>query len=208
MKFWIGALLLVCTGCATTAVDMNEPRRLVGTENAVRVDAQVSGDEVRAGTQIPITYEITNQRSTPIAVADIIPETSYDPDTHTVTVTIGSEVPGNELLPRLVEIAPGERRTFQVGARLSPIVLGLRAQPTRIPPVGFRLKVNFLSEVEPFRQLIGIPERAVADSRLADQLFPLWVERNEAVYTNAVPMRWLQNRRRDPAEVTRPGSAR
>lgn len=187
---------------------MNEPRRLVGTENAVRIDAQVIGEEVRAGTQIPVTYEITNLRSTPIAVADLIPETSYDADTHTVTVTIGSEVPGNELLPRLVEIAPGERRAFQVGARMSPIALGLRAQPTRIPPVGFRLKVNFLSDVEPFRQLVGIPERAVADAKLADQLFPLWVERNEAVYTNAIPMRWFQNRRRDPADASRPGAAR
>jgi len=170
---------------------MNEPRRIVGTENAVRVDAQVTGDVVAPGAQIPVTYEVTNQRSTAIAIADIIPATSYDADTHTFTMQIGSEVPGNETLPRLVVIAPGEKRSFSVLARLSSVFPARAGDPReQARPAQFRLKVNFLGDTQPFQQLIGIKENAIADRKLADELFPLWLERNEALYTNTVPMQW------------------
>ena len=82
-------LLLLLNACASsTAVDMAEPRRIVGTENAVRVDAQVSAEHVSPGAHIPITYEITNQRETAIAVAELIPETSYDAETRMFTVSV------------------------------------------------------------------------------------------------------------------------
>jgi hypothetical protein len=183
-------------GCASTAVDMAEPRRIVGTENSVRVDAQVSADQVAPGSYIPITYEITNQRETAIAVAELLPETTYDPDAHMFTVSIGSEVPGNELLPRLVTIAPGEKKTFSAMARVI-YVRTPRQTDSQLgsEPAGLRLKLNFLSDTEPFRELIGIKEVAVADAKLADALFPLWLERNEVVYTNAIPMRWAARTR-------------
>jgi hypothetical protein len=191
-------LLLLLTGCASsgTAVDMAEPRRVVGTENAVRVDAQISADHVAPGAQIPITYEITNQRETAIAVAELIPETTYDPDSRMFTVSIGSEVPGNTMLPRLILIEPGEKKSFSTLARLLFVAPPRTADPmARMAPAGFRLKLNFLSDTEPFRQLIGISEVAVSDAKLADELFPLWLERNEAVYTNAIPMRWMARAR-------------
>jgi hypothetical protein len=198
------ALLLILTACATTAVDMTEPRRVVGTENAVRIDAQVSGDQVAPGAQIPITYEITNQRSTAIAVAELIPETTYDAESHTFTVSIGSEVPGNTMLPRLIAIAPGEKKTFSALARVVQFLppRELAAQ-VRVAPAELRLKLNFLGDTEPFHDLIGIPQAAVSDPTLADKLFPLWLERNEVVYTNAVPMHWTA-RPRDPNDVTVP----
>lgn len=175
---------------------MAEPRRIVGTENSVRVDAQVSVDQVAPGSFIPITYEITNQRETAIAVAELLPETTYDPEAHMFTVTIGSEVPGNELLPRLVTIAPGEKKAFSAMARVI-YVRTPRQTDSQLgsAPAGFRLKVNFLGDTEPFRELIGIKEVAVADPKLADALFPLWLERNEVVYTNAIPMRWAARSR-------------
>jgi hypothetical protein len=205
MRSWVSVLFLLA-GCAATTVDMDEPRRIVGTENNVRVDAQVIGDEARPGAQIPITYEVTNLRTTSIAIAELVPDTSYDRETNTFTVNVGSEVPGNELLPRLVEIRPGEKKTFTIAARthfITPAGAGVKTPP----PAGLRLKVNFLGDVTPFRQLIGIPERAVADRALADQLFPLWLERNEIVYTNAVPMRMLA-RARTAAEGTGPRRGR
>jgi hypothetical protein len=200
-------LLLLLTACASTAIDMAEPRRIVGTENGVRVDAQVTGDVVAPGAQIPVTYEITNQRSTAIAVAELIPQTTYDAETHTFTVQIGSEVPGNETLPRLVEIAPGEKKTFSVIARLTGIFPSRGVDPREASrPAEFRLKINFLADTQPFRRLIGIKENAVADAKLADELFPLWLERNEAVYTNSIPLRWVGNgARRGPSPAERRG---
>src|SRR5688572_20241339 len=105
--------LLILTACPTAPpLDMDEPRRPVGAESAVRVDAHIGGEQVTPGMRVPITWEITNERSVPIAVAELVPVTSYDPEANLVTITIGSEVPGNKLLPRLIEIGPGEKRSF------------------------------------------------------------------------------------------------
>lgn len=169
---------------------MAEPRRVVGTENAVRVDAQVIGEEVRSGSHIPITYVITNQRPAPIAIADLIPETTFDEESYTFTVNIGAEIPGNALLPRLVTIAAGEKKTFSTKARMQFIRKPQSLDPRTHRNAAFRIKVNFLGDTAPFRQLLDIKENAVADPKLADELFPVWLEKNEVVYTNAIPMKW------------------
>jgi hypothetical protein len=173
-------VLLLLSACSSTAVDMAEPRRVVGTESSVRVDA-VIGAAARVGAPVPITYEITNQRGTAIAVADILPETSFDGETQTVTVSIGAEVPGTTILPRLVRIGPGEKKSFTVSANVTRM---LRPDATPL----LRLKVNFLGDIAPFAELIDIPEKGIADAKRADELFPLWIEKNEVLYTNAVPV--------------------
>jgi hypothetical protein len=206
LKTFARVTLLLLAGCSSIPVDMDAPRRVVGTESAVRVDAEIRGDELRPGTPVPITYEITNNRDRPIAVADIVPETSYDAESQVVTVNIGSEVPGEQLLPRLVEIAPGEKKTFTTSARiafLSP-ASGGEGSPSPNLAYGLRVKVNFLGDVEPFRELIGITQKAVSDKARADALFPIWLEKNEAVYTNAVPMRWRGREIAAPPDATPP----
>lgn len=203
--------ILLLTACASsTAIDMAEPRRIVGTEELVRVDAQVTGEEIWSGARIPITYEITNQRDTAIAVADLVPETSYDRESRTFTVNVGSEVPGNTMLPRLVTIAPGEKKTFTIVGRVAALRPLQSGDPMRAPlPSDFRLRVNFLSDITPFQALIGIKEVGIADQKLADELFPLWLERNEVVYTNAIPMRWSSGpREAAPERPTRRRSGR
>lgn len=181
-------VLLLLTACSsTTAVNMSEPRRVVGTENLVRVDAEIS-DEMRAGAPIGITYAITNQRTTAIAVADIVPETTFDAETQTITVSIGSEVPGATILPRLVKIAPGEQKSFTTSARIARLLPAPSGDPRRAPTALLRLKVNFLGDTSPFAELIDIPEKGIVDPKRADELFTAWLERNEAVYTNAVPV--------------------
>jgi hypothetical protein len=186
----VAALAVAAAACTSSKpVNMQEARRVVGTENDVRVDAEVFSDKLMSTTTIPLKYDITNERPDAIAIADLIPEASYDPDTQTVTVSIGSEVPGAQLLPRLIRIAPGEKKSFSTSARVS-IVMGRALNPNTRVPNALRLKVNFLGDTTPFQQLIAIPERGVYDPKLADELFPKWLERNETVYTNTLPMRW------------------
>ena len=117
----VSLVAAVLLGCVSTnhPVDMKQSRRIVGTENDVRVDAEIFGDELTPAISIPINYDITNQRSATIAIADMIPDTSYDPETRIVTVSIGSEVPGENLVPRLLSIAPGEKKSFSTVARFN-----------------------------------------------------------------------------------------
>lgn len=185
--------LLLAVGCASTApiVESDEPRRVVGTDNQVRIDAEVRGERLTQGMTLQFRYDLTNQRPEPIAVADIIPEVTYDEETQTVTVSLGSEVPGNELVPRLVAIAPGERKSFTSSARIRVPMARTTRSPYVRSPRALRFKVNFLSgELTPFAPLLELTAKGTHDPKLADALFPLWLERNEVVYTNSVPMRW------------------
>ena len=183
-------LLLICAACATTKpVDMTEPRRVVGTENDVRIDAEVYGDTLAPNVNIPIKYDITNHRSTTILVADLLLQATYDPETLMVTVDIGSEIPGEQFLPRLISIPSGGKKSFNGAAHVS-ILHNPTATPFTPRPNALRLRVNFLGDPKPFEKLIDIPERAVHDPQLASALFTKWVEGNETVITNTLPMRW------------------
>lgn len=176
----IAAALLLTAACASQPVRLTEPRRVVGTENDVRVDAEVIGGAAASAT-VGIRYDVTNGRTKSIAIADMVPDVSFDPETVTITVSLGSEVPGATLLPRLIAIPAGEKKSFSTSANLG------RAAAY---PVAIRVKVNFLGDVAPFEKLVDIPEKAVSSPQLADELFPKWVELNEAVFTNAVPVEW------------------
>ena len=170
------------------APNLAEERSIIGTENGVRVEARVRGDELKEASNVTVTYDIINERSTPVAVADIVPISSYDPEMRTVTLEIGSEVPGEHLLPRLVVIPPGGRKTFSAAAHMG-VIHPTDAEFYRAPNA-LRVKVNFLGDTAPFEKLIGITEKAVEDPKLANDLFPQWLERNEIVLTNTLPMHW------------------
>lgn len=185
--------LFILSACATSTVDMAEPRRVVGTESAVRVDAQIT-DDVRTGSTVGITYQITNQRSSAIAVADILPEMSFDSESSTVTVSIGSEVPGEISLPRLIRIAPGETKSFDTSVAITRLMPIRSADPRTIPRALLRIKLNFLGDTTPFTELLDIPEKMVVDKERADALFDVWLEQNEVVYTNAVPVKVTNSR--------------
>ncbi|MGZ4807933.1 MAG: hypothetical protein ACXVIJ_05090 [Thermoanaerobaculia bacterium] len=182
---------LFVSGCATTKpINLKEPRRVVGTENDVRIDAEIDVDRLSPSQTINLKYDISNQRQLPIAIADIVPESTYDSDTRTVTIGIGTEVPGEEMLPRLMVIAPGEKKSFVAAARIHILVPAGAPSPFIRYPNALRVKVNFLGDTGPFVKLISIPERGIHDPHLADELFPMWLERNETVITGTVPMRW------------------
>jgi hypothetical protein len=198
----VASALLLAAACTSTSppvpsakpgnVNMKEPRRMVGTENSVRIDAEIYGEDLVQGASIAIKYDVTNQRPQPILIADLIPQTNYDPDTRTITIDIGSEIPGEEFLPRLISIPSGARRSFQTGAHVNVRVP--MQSPWTPRPNALQLRINFLGETAPFLKLIDIPERAVRDRQLAAEIFPKWVEGNETVTTNALPMRWQSSR--------------
>jgi len=164
--------LVVVSGCATSqkTVDMKDARRVVGTENEVRVDAEVYGDRLSTSTTLPIKYDITNQRSQSILVADIVPDATYDDETQMVTISIGSEVPGNIMVPRLIAIAPGEKKTFNTAAHVA-IAASSANSPWVRHPNAVRIRVNFLGDATPFQQLIAIKETAIVskDRRQRDR---------------------------------------
>jgi len=183
-------LLLTLAACTSTQpVDMSEPRRVVGTENDVRIDAEIFGDTLSSSVNIPIKYDITNNRSSTILVADLLLNATYDPEALMVTIDIGSEIPGANFLPRLISIPSGGKKSFHSSARVS-ILHGSSSTPFSPRPNKLRLRVNFLGETKPFEKLIDIPEKAVHDPALAEALFTKWVEGNETVVTNTLPMRW------------------
>ena len=186
----LAALLVVFAACASSnSVDMSEPRRLVGTENDVRIDAEVYGDTLGPNINIPIKYEITNNRSNPILVADLLTQATYDPETLTVTVDIGSEIPGEQFLPRLISIPSGGKKSFSSSAHVA-ILQNPGASTFARRPNALRVRVNFLGDNKSFAKLVDIPERAVHDPELASAIFTKWVEQNETVVTNTLPMRW------------------
>ena len=189
-RLFLLGLTVTLVACTTTKpVDMTQSRRVVGTESDVRVDAEVFGDHLGPNVSVPLKYDITNHRKTTILVADLLPDASFDAETHMVTVSIGAEIPGEQFLPRLIPIRPGEKKSFEATAHI--MIVANTASPWAPRPNALRLKINFLGDTAPFEKLIAIPEKAVRDPVLAAQLFPKWVEGNETVFTNVLPMRWV-----------------
>ena len=189
--------------------NLAEERSIIGSENGVRVEARVRGETFKEASNINVSYDVINDRSTPVAIADIAAISSYDPEMRTVTLEIGSEVPGQQLLPRLVVIPAGGRKSFSAAAHMG-VVHPTDAAFSR-PPNALRVKVNFLGDTRPFEKLIVMQEKALRDPQLANELFPQWVERNEIVITNTLPMHWTAGRDGQPGAEwapPRPGSRR
>jgi hypothetical protein len=175
------------TASATPKVDMKNAERVVGRENDIRVDAQLLVSEVGASANVPIAFQIENMRSTPIAFAERATQTSYDPQTQTITITLGAEIPGSRTAPSLTVIEPGQTRTFTTGA---PLRIAASSDPrARNVPRYMRIKLSFLGEVAPFRKLVN----AQAPKVNPDELFVDWIEHVEAVFTNSLPIRWGMN---------------
>ncbi|HEY6138299.1 MAG TPA: hypothetical protein VI670_11095 [Thermoanaerobaculia bacterium] len=186
----LAALFFAACASTTMPVDMKEPRRVLGTESDVRLDALVYQDHLAEAIQIPVAYEITNHRNKTILVADIVPLASYDPETRTVTIDLGTEIPGESFLPRLIAIGPEQKKTFHQTAHVT--IAARPGNPWAPRPDRIRIRLNFLGDEQPFQQLVEMneKEKGLYDPKLAADLFPKWVEGNETVVTNTLPMRW------------------
>jgi hypothetical protein len=180
-------IMLASTAIAAT-VDMNEAHRAVGRENNVRIDAQLTSEVVQSGMPIAITYQVQNLTDDVVAIAEKNAAASYDAETQTITVAIGSEIPPDGAMPRMATIAPGEKKTFQVATSIHSIM----ARIGRLGPRFVQIKVNVLRNILPFRDLIERQRRSPATGALplSDQLFEQWLDGNDTIYLNALPIRY------------------
>lgn len=164
---------------AAPKVDRSESRRFVGREDDVRVDAQIVARNLRPNGPVSIVLEIENARSQPIAFDPHSTTADYDEQSRTITINVGAEIPDQKKPMKLQVIAAGEKKSFKAAARLSVPAAVLSSVGPR--PRLIQVKVNYLGNVEPFSSLITTPSPADA------ALFPVWVDNNVAVVTNAVP---------------------
>lgn len=181
----IATTALLCAAAATAAaIDMDDPRRALGREHDIRVDAQLVKESVSPGSPIGVIYQIQNFTSSSIAVADKVASASYDDETRTITLAIGAEVPQDGNMPRLVTIAPGEKKVFRAAA--VPVLNAAAMRRTMAAPRYVQVKVSVLRDLEPFAALIE--NQSASPQPLPDPLFDRWFESNATIFLNALPV--------------------
>jgi hypothetical protein len=178
------------------SINMDDPRRALGREDDVRVDAQLTTDTVAPGTPVAVTFQIQNLTREQIAIADKVASASYDPETRTITITIGSEVP-QENMPLVTVIKPNEKRVLRAAATPVFTAAATRARLGATPRY-VQVKVSILRDLAPFRALIDM--QAKGPQRLSDELFELWFESNDTILLNSVPVTFRAGGNRWDAE--------
>ncbi|HEY6136450.1 MAG TPA: hypothetical protein VI670_01670 [Thermoanaerobaculia bacterium] len=182
--------MLVAAVASAAHVDMNDPRRALGREDNIRVDAELLQDSLAPGASLSVTYQVQNLTAQTIGVADKISDVSYDPDTATVTFAIGSEVPTGKAMPHLATILPGETRVLTAGGTLHVVVPHDRT-PWSVVPRYVQIKVNVLRDVTALAPLIEQQSKpSAAAPALPNDLFDKWVDASDSVFLNAIPVRW------------------
>jgi hypothetical protein len=176
-------------------IDFHDPRRALAREDDIRIDAQLARDTVSPGSPIAVVYQIENLSQAPIAIADRIADTSYDIESQIITFSIGSEIPKDGLMPHLVTIAPGEKKTLTAGASVRTSPPG--QSRVAMAPRAVQIQVNVLRDLAPFAALIAQQPAATsaalvasAPIKLGDELFERWIQSNDAIYLNDIPVRW------------------
>lgn len=202
----LGAIVLIhaAAAAAATTIDMDDPRRVVGREDDIRIDALLVQDTVSPGSPVGVTYQIQNLTDHPVAIADRVATASYDEDTRTITLAVGAEVPPSGKLPNLVVIAAGETRVFRAGATPAFNAAAIRTS-MGVEPRYVQVKVSILRDIAPFRQFIGQEGRTARD--LSDRQFDQWFESNDSIFLNSIPVRYSPRRTGAVAGADRRDSA-
>ncbi|HYK00955.1 MAG TPA: hypothetical protein VE974_04310 [Thermoanaerobaculia bacterium] len=184
------AIVLIHAAAASAAgpIDMDDPRRVVGRENNVRVDALLVQDTITPGSVVGITYQIQNLSDEPVAVASKLVAASYDSDSRTITLALGAEVPQDGKMPQVELIAPGEKKVFRGGA--TPVLsLGALRTPHAAPRF-VQVKVSVLRNLTPFTAVNS-------GQLLSDSQFDQWFEANDTIFLNTIPVRFSPRRSND-----------
>lgn len=204
-------LAVTLNSCASSlprdaSVDFSDNYRFAGSLDGVRVDAQILGQS--RGSSFRVVYEIENRREDDIALVPEASLASYSDLERTITLSLGAEVPREEMI--LERIRPGERRRFTTTTRASETTT---AHPRIRQAARFvRVKLIYLRQLEGLDLNREDDERSAV--RITDSVLPRWLERNASLVTNALPFRSRSGPaatgadRRGPATVpsARPGS--
>lgn len=189
----ITSIALLPAAAATAAgIDMNDPRRALGHEGDVRIDAQLVRDTVSPGAPIGVTYQIQNFSDSTVAIAAKMSDASYDEDTRTITLALGSEVPPDGNMPHMVVIQPGEKKLLQASATPKLQAAALRAAFAALPRY-VQVKVAIMRDIQPFVALIE-EQDGRTKRRLSDELFEKWFECNDTIFLNSVPVHFVPSR--------------
>ncbi|HVG23623.1 MAG TPA: hypothetical protein VND45_05670 [Thermoanaerobaculia bacterium] len=184
----LAATFALTTAAAAANIDMDDPRRALGREGDVRIDAQLSRDTLTAGQAVGITYQVQNLSTAAVAVATKVADASYDEENRTVVLAVGSEVPPDGNLPQMVLVAPGETKVFTAAATPAMRAAAMRST-LGILPRFVQVKVAILRNVAPYIELIRRQDGRTRQ-RLSDPLFEQWFESNETIYLNSIPVRF------------------
>ena len=185
----VSVSLLISAAASAAHVDMNDPRRALGREDNIRVDAELLQDSISASSPLSVTYQIENLTQQTIGVADKVSDVSYDPDTSTITLSIGAEVPTGTNMPHVTTIGPGKKRVFSAGGLVHIAVPRQRTPWTAVPRY-VQIKVNVLRDVTAFAAQLDQQAKSPAPVPLPNDLFDKWVGASDSVFLNSIPVRW------------------
>jgi len=181
-------LIHAAAASAAGAIDMDDPRRVVGRENNVRVDALLVQDTISPGAVVGITWQVQNLSDEPVAVANKAVAASYDPDSRTITLAVGAEVPQDGKMPQVELIPPGEKKVFRGGA--TPVLTLAALRTPQLAPRFVQVKVSILRDLEPFAKVNS-------GQTLSDAQFEQWFEANDTIFLNTIPVRFSPRRSND-----------
>jgi hypothetical protein len=202
----VAATLLTSAVVRAAHVDFKDPRRALGREDNIKVDAEMVQDTISAGAPISIVVQIENLTSSPIAIADKIADATYDPDSQTISMTVGAEIP-QETMPHLMIVAPGRSCTFRTAASAKFLVANDRGPFAQLPH-SVQITVNVLRDISPFAALIEQQAHSAVPAVLPNDLFDKWVASVASVDLNELPVRWSDKRSSVTAESNRPPGSR
>jgi len=193
------------TDAFAARVDMTDPKRALALDDDIRIDAQLADDTIGSGSSVNVTFQVQNNTRHSVALATKVCDSSYDPESQTVTISIGAEIPAGMTMPHLSVIKSGETRTFTAIAPVQVVLPAVRS-PFIAYPRYVQVKVSVLRDIEPFADLIA-QQRDAAQPRLPDTLFETWIQSNDAIFLNAIPVHWKNGRspaEQNGADVARP----
>ena len=206
-KLWVVAVISSAAVTLSAAqIDLTDPRRATGREDDVRVDALLSQDGLSAVSPANITYQIENLSAETVAVADRVVGADYDPESQTITVAIGAEIPDGPTMPHMIAVKPGEKRILTCSVFMHVLLPSTRTPWTAMPRY-LQIKVTFLRDVRPFATLIERQSQTAAPQLFPSALFDRWVDGSDSVFLNAFPVHWNAEARGMSAEFGRPPSS-